>query len=221
MKFAKKSTGSLFPVIIKSFLKRYLFMILDITIVLIIISGISIFQDKADIVLIVFWFIIAIYSLFLKRYSSFFHLTISTFIAFMWVYIARDNYGYNYNYTTLAGMNLLPVMAWALGMTGALEIFSNFIIRRKMIRFLAFSLAFWVLLIIVETYAFHIINIRDIASGNNVGLPFCNCIHAPWWMRIVYFSMAPGYYAITLIADEYINSFLTARNLQRTTERTS
>jgi hypothetical protein len=219
MKFSIKSTGSFSPEIIKSFLQRYLFMIFDIIIVLIIIAGISVFQDKADIVLIVFWFIIAIYTVYLRRFNSFFHLAISTCIAFIWVFIARDNYGYNYNYMTLAGMNLLPVMAWALGMTGALEIFSNFIIRRKMIRFLTFSLAFGVLLIIVETYAFHIINIRDIASGNSVGLPFCNCIHAPWWMRIVYFSMAPGYYAITSIVDEYINSYLAAKNLQRTTER--
>jgi hypothetical protein len=179
-----------------------LFLILDLSIVALTIIGVSIFKNQADLVLIMFWFIVGIYVFLTRRYISFLHFIISTSIAFLWVYCARNNYGYNYSYFSVAGMNLLPVAAWSMGLLSVSEILNHFGIERMRVRILFFTLLFWCALIFIETYAFHVIGIRNISTGNSNGLPFCNCIHAPWWMRIVYFSMGPAYYLITIIADQ-------------------
>lgn len=192
--------------------KRLLLLIIDLAIVSGIILGISIFSGHADMVLLVSMIIIVCYSLIARRYLSIIHLVLSTTIAIAWVYIARENYGYNHTYITIAGMNILPLLAWSLGLIGVSEIFNHFRTRRKLINFLLFIPVFWILLILIETYAFHVIEIRDTSSGNSFGLPFCNCIHAPWWMRTVYFTMGPVYYGLTQLTD-----FLTLRywgNLQ-------
>jgi hypothetical protein len=57
------------------------------------------------------------------------------------------------------------------------------------------------------------IEIRDTMSGNSLGLPFCNCIHAPWWMRIVYFTMGPVFYFLTLVVDYYADILVEKKNM--------
>jgi len=184
--------------------QKYFFLFSDLLVLFAIIAGISIFQKYADIVLLCFWFIVFAYALAFKRYNTISHLLISTTIAICWVFIAKNNYGYNHAYLSIAGMNLLPLMAWSLGLIGVSEIFNHFSFRKKIFNFLAFIPIFWILLILIEIYAFHVIEIRDIMSGNSIGLPFCNCIHAPWWMRAVYFTMGPAYYGLTIVADVYM-----------------
>lgn len=192
--------------------RKYFFLVSDITILFLIIFGISLFQKYADLVLFSFWFVIFFYSLFLKRYKVIIHLTISTIIALTWVYIARNNYGYNHVYLSFAGMNLLPIMAWSLGLIGVSEIFNHFSFKKLIYNLIVFIPIFWLLLILIEVYAFHVIEIRDINSGNSIGLPFCNCIHAPWWMRVVYFTMGPAYYGLTILADILIGKSNLLKN---------
>lgn len=194
-----------------SFLKNHLFLILDLIILVITITGVSLFQNQADLVLIISWFIMGIYTFSCKRYNSFLHLILSTCIAFLWVYSARNYYGYNYTYYSVAGMNLLPLAAWSLGLLSVSEILNHFVFEKKIVRLLIFTLVFWSALLLLETYAFHVIRIRNISTGSNTGLPFCNCIHAPWWMRIVYFFMGPVYYIITIIADRHADKFKNSR----------
>lgn len=189
----------------KTLPRKYALLISDILILVLIIAGISIFQGHADLVLFSFWFVIVFYALAFKRYKTILHLIISTLIALIWVYSARNNYGYNYTYYTLFGMNLLPVMAWSLGLIGVSEIFNHITFKRIWLKLIVFIPVFWIQLILIETYAFHMIEIRDTMSGNSIGLPFCNCIHAPWWMRVAYFSMGPAFYGLTLIADYYLD----------------
>lgn len=179
------------------------FLILDLIIMFLTIIGVSLFQNQADVVLILFWVFIGIYTWLSKRYDSFMHFILSTCIAFLWVWCARNNYGYNYTYYSVAGLNLLPIAAWSMGLLFVSEILNHFAIEKIMIRLVVFTLLYWCALITIETYAFHVIGIRNISTGNSNGLPFCNCIHAPWWMRIVYFSMGPVYYIITIIVDQF------------------
>ena len=195
----------------KSFLKNHIFLISDLIILMLVIAGISLFQDHADVVLLISWFLIATYIASFRRYKSFSHLMISTFIAILWVYLARNHYDYNLTYYKVAGMNLLAVVSWALGLMGILEIFNHFVFKREIIRFLTFVLIFWIVLILIETYAFHVIVIRNTATGSTTGLPFCNCIHAPWWMRLVYSAMGPVFYGITKITDRYAHRLIYQR----------
>jgi hypothetical protein len=39
-------------------------------------------------------------------------------------------------------------------------------------------------------------NIRNLATAGYPGLPLLNCIHAPYRMKIVYFSMGPVYFLL-------------------------
>jgi len=183
--------------------KNKLSLILELVIMVVTITGVSIFQNQADIVLIICWAFIGLYTWLSKRYDTFTHFIISTCFAFLWVWFARNNYGYNFTYLSVAGLNLLPVAAWSMGLLFVCEILNHLNIEKIMIRLVVFAILYWCALIALETYAFHVIGIRNISTGNSNGLPFCNCIHAPWWMRIVYFSMGPVYYIITIIADRF------------------
>ena len=49
---------------------------------------------------------------------------------------------------------------------------------------------------------YYLFNIHNIATSQFPGLPICNCIHAPTWMKIVYFSMGPVYYSGTMLVDQ-------------------
>jgi hypothetical protein len=194
---------------IKSLHNTRLYLNLDLIFLGIISAGISLFQDRADLVLIISWLIVFVSVLICKRYTSFIHLIISTCIAFLWVYSARDYYGYNHSYYSLAGINLYPLAAWSLGLYGVSEILNHFEIDKNLVRLLIFTLFFWTLLILFETWAYHVIGIRNTSTGINSGLPFCNCIHAPVWMHVVYFSMGPVYYIITISADTILQKILT------------
>jgi hypothetical protein len=193
---------------IKSLHNTRLYLNLDLIFLGIISAGISLFQVRADLVLIISWLIVVISVLICKRSASFIHLIISTCIAFLWVYSARDYYGYNHSYYSVAGINLYPLTAWSLGLYGVSEILNHFDLEKKLVRLLIFTLFFWTTLILFETYAFHVIKIRNISTGIDTGLPFCNCIHAPLWMHIIYFSIGPVYYIITIYADRFLKNIL-------------
>lgn len=107
-------------------------------------------------------------------------------------------------YHKILGMNLLPLMAWALSLFGLSEVFNYLTLSKKRYRFLLFIPVFWIFLITFETIAYHVLEIRNTTTGSFVGLPYCNCIHAPTWMKVVYFSMGPVYYGATLQADNFI-----------------
>jgi hypothetical protein len=57
-----------------------------------------------------------------------------------------------------------------------------------------FSALFWFGLILVEWTAYNIFELKNIATKSYEGIPFLNCIHAPLWMKVSYFSIGPLYY---------------------------
>ncbi len=189
-------------------------IVIDILILSGIITAISVFAGHADVVLLTAWVIVALYTALTKRFLSLIHLMLATLIAVLWVYIARDNYGYNHDYIAVAGMNTLPLAAWSLGLVGVSEIFNHFKTKRTLLNFILFVPVFWVLLVLIETYAFHVIEIRDTMSGSPIGLPFCNCIHAPLWMQIVYFTMGPVYYGLTILADSLALKYIRGKGIR-------
>ena len=188
------------------------FLIPDFLILAVIIIGMSIFSAYADWALLVSYIFVVLYKVLTRRWKGLMHLGISTVIALIWVFFAQKNYAYNYEYLSVFGMNILPILAWSLGLLGVSELFNYFRVQNDVMNFILFVPVFWLLLILIETYAFHVIEIRDTGSGNAIGLPFCNCIHAPWWMRIVYFTMGPAYYAFTIISDRITADYIRNDN---------
>ena len=180
----------------------------DLTIAFCILLSFSIFKGNADLVLAYSWIFILLYVLVTARILALMHLIIATLVATIWLNYAKDYYGYMYAYHKILGMNLLPLMAWALSLFGLSEVFNYLTMSKKRYRFLLFIPVFWIFLITFETIAYHVLEIRNTTTGSFVGLPYCNCIHAPTWMKVVYFAMGPVYYGSTLRADNLIKKSL-------------
>jgi len=160
------------------------------------ISSLSLFKFlRADLVLTVYYFLLFPYLILTNRKKLISHLLIATGIAFIWTLISKDMYNYNHNMFTFIG--------WTCGLFGVYLLFTHInqlIPKQKLIKkLLVFIVFYWALLLIGETLAYHILNIKDLATASFTGLPICDCIHAPRWMQIAYFLMGPLYFGICLI----------------------
>ncbi len=176
----------------------------DVSIVFCILCSFWIFKGHADLVLAYAWIFILVFILITRRFFAVTHLMLATIVALIWVDYAKDYYGYKIVYHTIFGMNLLPLMSWALSLFGLSEVYNYLNLTKKRYKFLLFVPIFWVFLITFETIAYHILEIRNTTTGSFVGLPLCDCIHAPTWMKVVYFSMGPVYYSATLWVDNML-----------------
>lgn len=187
---------------------RWRMLLADLFIALCILWSFSIFKGKADMVLACAWLFILTFMTLTRRIFAVTHLMLATAVAITWVHYAKDYYGYKYVYHTIFGMNLLPLMAWTLALFGLGEVYNYLTLEKKRYKFLLFVPIFWFLLILFETIAYHVLEIRNTMTGNYAGLPICDCIHAPTWMKMVYFSMGPVYYGATMLVDKLIRETL-------------
>ncbi|MBL7054392.1 hypothetical protein ISS05_01390 [Candidatus Woesearchaeota archaeon] len=167
--------------------------LLYIDIILSVVVVISLGVFKPDLVVIAAFFLIIPYLLLTQRKALLYHLIVAFFIALLWMLIAKNEYSYNSGFITIAGFSLYPLFSWTLGLFGLYFIYSHYEHKLKKQKFIQklglFILFYWPLLIIAESVAYHIFNIKNIAAAAYSGLPFCDCIHAPLWMQISYFSL--------------------------------
>ncbi|MCK9639653.1 MAG: hypothetical protein M0R39_07045 [Prolixibacteraceae bacterium] len=178
----------------------------DLSIAFIVILIFSVFSAHADWVLLGSWLFIFFYLLQKRRIEAFLHLLLATLMASIWVHFAKDYYGYKFDYLVIFGMNSLPLMAWTLTLLGVGEVCNQLPFKRKIFKYLIFVPTFWALLILFETVAYHVLEIRNTMTSNFIGLPYCDCIHAPAWMQVVYFTMSPVYYGLSLWTDNIWDS---------------
>jgi hypothetical protein len=155
---------------------------------------------RPDYVVIASFFLLIIYILLTNRKVLLKSLGIAFTIALIWMIIGRKEYGYNQNFLSLFGINLFSLFAWALGLFISYLIFLHFehIFHNKTFwsKFGLYLAFYWPLLIFAETIGYHWFNIQNSATAMYLGLPICNCMHASWWMKIVYFSLGPIYFII-------------------------
>ncbi len=173
----------------------------DLSIAFIVILIFSVFSAHADWILLGAWLFIFFYLLQKRRIEAFLHLLLATLMASIWVHFAKDYYGYKFDYLVIFGMNTLPLMAWTLTLLGVGEVCNQLPFKRKFFKYLVFVPAFWALLILFETVAYHVLEIRNTMTSNFIGLPYCDCIHAPVWMQVIYFTMSPVYYGLAFLTD--------------------
>lgn len=170
--------------------KRQL-LYLDITFSALIIILLGVF--KPGWVVIAAFFLTIPYLLLTKRRVLFNHLIVAFFIAFIWVFLTKDGYSYNHPTTSIAGINLYTLFSWVLGLFILYLIYSHYEHKLKEKTFARklglFIIFYWPTLIAVETLAYHVFNIKNLATAAYKGLPLCDCIHAPVWMQISYFSL--------------------------------
>ena len=165
----------------------------------------------------VFLFLVP-YLIFTKRFNSIVYISISLIVSLIWMLFANDLYkyeGYNIN---ILGLNSYPLIAWTLGLFGMYILFKQHEPSKKFIKNLVlFSISYTIVLLFLETVAYHIFEIRNAATAGYPGLPLCNCLHAPPWMQISYIMMGPIYFlicelvrnrsSIPLIVKKIFNSF--------------
>ena len=161
-----------------------------------------------------------------KRTSLLYPFAISSLISFIWVFLARNYYYYNYNFVVLWKINLFPLFAWALGLFSfylAYLHYEPFLIKkigRGFIKMLAlFSALYLPLLILVEDIGYNFLDIHNLAAANYSGLPFCNCLHGPVWLKLAYFLMGPVFFTICYflrLENPHIEIYNRTKKLIRT-----
>ena len=173
-------------------------LIADKIISILIIIFLGIFRP--DYVVIASYFLLIPYIVLTQRKILLYHLIVASSIAIIWMLIAKKEYGYNQDFITILGINLYPLFALAIGLLVTYVIYSHYehILREPTFtkKIVLFILFYWPLLIAVETIAYHLLNIHNLATALYAALPVCDCIHAPRWMQIAYLSMGPIFFII-------------------------
>jgi hypothetical protein len=125
-------------------------------------------------------------------------LATAFFVALAWAVITRNKYNYNKGFVSIFGISVYPLFSWTLGLFLLYAVYAYCERRLKKPTFAKrlgfFLLLYWPPLITVETVAYHFLNIRNVATAAYAGLPLCNCIHAPLWMQIGYFSIGIAFF---------------------------
>ncbi len=116
-----------------------------------------------------------------------------------WSIFGRNEYFYNYNFGTIWGVSLFPLFLFPSGLIAAYFIYYLFFekifrVKNFWLQFVCFSLMYVFFLLIGETIAYYIFDVRNLGTAQYPGLPICNCLHAPRWMQTIYLIMGPVYF---------------------------
>ncbi len=138
------------------------------------------------------------YVILTKRKRLLAYLAVAFFMGIAWGTSASAFYSYDSQVFVIGHFNFYPVLFWSAGLFGAQLVFNMFQPRLRTFwtRFLCFILIFWSGLILVEFMAYHVFQIHNLATSKYAGLPGLDCIHAPTWMKLAYFSIGPLYFLI-------------------------
>lgn len=176
--------------------KQLVFADKTISVFIIILLGVV----RPDVLVIGVYILLYPYLFLTARKNAFYHLYLSSLIALIWMIVTNSQYGYNQEMLTIFGLNTFPLFAWASGLFAVYLIYSHWEHKLKYASFIKkmilFVAIYWTILILVETIAYHIFDIKNISAAIYAGLPICDCIHAQKWMQISYLAIGPIYFGI-------------------------
>jgi hypothetical protein len=114
-------------------------------------------------------------------------------------------YKYNKNFPKIFGLSTFPLIAWTLGLFIISILFSIILKYFSLTNAIIITIIlYWILLLTAEYIGYNLFSVHNIAASKYPGLPFINCLHAPLWMKIVYFSLGP----IMIIVVTLINQLI-------------
>jgi hypothetical protein len=155
---------------------------------------------RADFMIIALYLLLFPYLYLTHRRHAVFHLLVSSVVACCWLFVAREQYGYNRELLVIAGYNVYPLFAWAVGLFGVFLIYAHWVPSFRKMTFMKkmafFTLLYWGLLFSSEILAYRFFNFRNIATAQYAGLPLLDCIHVPGWMKAAYLLNGPVYFLI-------------------------
>ncbi len=179
-------------------MSRPFLLTVDALLIALVIALFGIFP--ADQVVIVAYLAIILYLVVTRRTNLFLHFTVASTMAALWAFLGRSEYGYNHPFLVVDGVNLFSLFGWAAGLFASYLLFSHeehvFRLKGFARQLGLFLVIYWPLLVLAETVAYHVFDIHNLASAAYVGLPICDCLHAPRWMQALYFAMGPMFFAI-------------------------
>ncbi len=178
--------------------------LLDTTLAVLVFLSLGLFRP--DFVVISVYILLHPYLLLTARKSAIKNLLLSSAVALLWLLIAHKEYGYNTRMFQLFGLNTFPLFAWALGLFAALHLFSCWVRTTPGRQLLFFTLFYAVALIVLESVAYHLFHIRNLAMAAYSGLALGACLHAPLWMKIAYFALGPIYAGLVWSFGERLRS---------------
>jgi hypothetical protein len=135
-----------------------------------------------------------------KKYIT--AIILSILLSAIWLNFSHDFYLYNHNFLNFGQAVVYPFIAWLIGLVLLFFIYEK--ISRKASDFLAAFmltvLIYWLSLLVLETFSFHVLDIKNLATDAYPGLPLCDCLHAPRWMQATYFVLGPFYlFSVNLV----------------------
>lgn len=128
------------------------------------------------------------------------YLSLAFLISFVWVLFSKDYYSYNHNFWVIWQIDLFPLIMWGIGLFIIYKVYlflcGKFKLSSKWEKIIFFLLFYWFVLVMAETIGYHFFNVHNMPTANYSGLPICQCMHAPAWMKVSYFLLGPIYYFI-------------------------
>ena len=120
---------------------------------------------------------------------------LSLVVAVTWTYVTKHMYDYNLPFASMFGVSVFPAVAWTLALVAGYFIVESIVkhvgAKHPLVQFIVVVGAYAVAVVIAETVGYHLLGIHNIGTSQYVGLPLCDCLHAPIWMQIGYFSLGP------------------------------
>ncbi len=180
---------------------RFELLFLDKIFSIIIFILLALFEP--NLILIGTYFLLIPYLVLSKRIEALKYLILSSIISLIWLIFANDLYGYNKEMVLFLGFNSFPLFAWALGLFSIYMMYAHwyYILKTRIFifKFIFFCIIYLILLLSAETIGYHVLNIKNLTTSMYLGLPICDCIHAPVWMQITYLLLGPVYMIISYI----------------------
>ncbi len=174
--------------------KQLLFIDKIISIIVLILMGFF----NPNFLIITAYFLLFPYLILTKRISAIKHLILASAVALIWMIFAHDYYGYNFSTFNFFGLNSFGLFAWAAGLFVSYLLYSHweYKIQSNSLwkKLLLFIFLYWITMLFAETFAYHVLDIKNLTNAVYSGLPICNCLHAPNWMKIAYFLIGPIYF---------------------------
>ena len=124
---------------------------------------------RPDIVLIISYVLLYPYLILTQRKSQLYHLLTSSIIALIFMILINDQYSYNKEVLTIFGINSFPLFGWACGLFAAYLIYLHWEHKFKFVslfkKMLLFTGLYWVMLVSIETIAYHILDIKNLSTA--------------------------------------------------------
>lgn len=101
-------------------------------------------------------------------------------------------YNYNKKFPQIFGLSIFPLFGWSIGLF-VLALIYDMLMKffPKTMTIIIVIPLYWILLIVAEYVGYHVFSVHNESAAKYPPLPFINCLHAPTWMKIVYFSLGP------------------------------